>query len=78
MFPAGAKSLLFTVWLCSGQAEFEGRFVFGFFGSGGFFNYWISGIVFPRHINVILEKLLLTPCQIFLTKWEIIKFLLLP
>lgn len=37
VFPAGAKSLLFTVWFCSGQAEFKGCFVFGYFWVWGLF-----------------------------------------
>lgn len=49
-----------------------------FLGLGSFLNHWISGIGFPRHINVILEKLLLTPCQIFLMKWKVFKSPLLP
>lgn len=37
VFPAGAKSLLFAVWFCSGLAEFKGHFFFGFFlGLGAF------------------------------------------
>lgn len=31
----------------------------------GFFNHWVSGADFPRHFNVVSEKLLLTSCQIF-------------
>lgn len=50
----------------------------GGFGFGDFFNHWVSGAVFPRHFHVILEKLLLTLCQIFPMKWKVLKSFLLP
>lgn len=64
----------------SAQASLSSRGILSLdvFGVGGFFNHWVSGAILPRHFNVILEKLLLTPCQIFPMKWKVLKSLLLP